>query len=59
MKNDLLTTRQIANRLGVTVQTIRRWTRERKIPHLRVGPKVVRFKWEDVKASMLVKAVMK
>jgi len=39
----LITTGELAQRLGVTSDTIRKWTRDRRIPCLRVGRKTLRF----------------
>lgn len=39
----LITTSELAERLGVTSDTIRKWTREGRIPCLRVGQKTLRF----------------
>jgi len=39
----LITTRELARRLGVTSNTIRKWTREGRIPCLRIGQKTLRF----------------
>ena len=39
----LITTSELAERLGVTSDTIRKWTREGRIPCLRVGRKTLRF----------------
>jgi len=39
----LITTSELAERLGVTSETIRKWTREGRIPCLRIGRKTLRF----------------
>lgn len=52
MENELLTTRQLAKRLRVTIHTIRRWAREGKLPHLRIGPKVIRFSWLEIQNAV-------
>lgn len=46
----LITTSELASCLGVTSDTIRKWTREGRIPCLRVGQKTLRF---DVDAVMI------
>jgi excisionase family DNA binding protein len=45
---DLVTTGELARRLGVTPPTIRKWTRLGLIPVLRISPKVMRFDPTDV-----------
>jgi excisionase family DNA binding protein len=40
---DYLSTRQLAQRLGVTPETIRQWTKNGRIPELRINHKVRRF----------------
>jgi excisionase family DNA binding protein len=39
----LITTSDLARRLGVTSDTIRKWARDGRIPCLRVGQKTLRF----------------
>ena len=39
----LITTREMASRLGVTSDTIRKWAREGRIPCMRIGLKTLRF----------------
>ena len=50
--NDLLTAAQLAEKLGVCIDTVRRWTREGKIPRLRVGAKWTRYKLGEVLKSL-------
>jgi excisionase family DNA binding protein len=45
---DILTTKGLACRLQVRPDTIRRWVRLRRIPVLRVSPKVMRFDLAEV-----------
>lgn len=52
MPGTLLTTQELSDLLRVDVGTIRRWTREGKLPHLRIGPKTVRFSWPAVMQAM-------
>ena len=40
---DLLTYAEVAKRLKVEVCTLYRWVRESRIPHVRLGTRVVRF----------------
>jgi len=48
----LITTSELASRLGVTSDTIRKWTREGRIPCLRVGQKTLRFDADAVMAAL-------
>lgn len=47
--NDLAGTRQqVAERLGVELQKIDELVREGRIPHVRLGPRVIRFPWQAI-----------
>lgn len=35
--NDLLSTSEVAGKLGISKYTLYNWVRDRKIPHIRVG----------------------
>ena len=48
----LLLTRELAERLGVEPETVRRWTREGLIPACRIGVKTLRFDLEQVLATI-------
>lgn len=48
----LLNADQTAELIGVSAYTIRQWAREDKFPHLRLGPKTVRFRLFSVQAWM-------
>lgn len=48
MTDGLLTTSDAAKRLGVSVRTVRRWVRNRRIPSLRCGQRIIRLRWRDV-----------
>jgi len=48
----LVTTRDLADFLGVTADTIRRWARAGRIPCLRVGQKTLRFDRDAVLAAI-------
>ena len=41
------TTFDVARRYGVTVDTVRAWVRQNRIPHIRVTKRTIRF---DIKA---------
>lgn len=43
---DLLTIPQVAERLQVSPWTIRAWIRDRELPHIRMGRRVIRVKRE-------------
>lgn len=45
---DILDDAALAALLGVTPRTIRLWRDRRKLPFLRITPRVVRFRWADV-----------
>ncbi len=42
-ETELLTADELADRLQVRPSTVRRWARERRIPTVRLTPKVVRY----------------
>lgn len=47
---DLLTIPQVAERLQVSPWTIRAWIRDRELPHIRMGRRVIRVKREALDA---------
>lgn len=49
---ELLDAEQLADRLGLRPDTIRRWGRTGHIPRLELSPKVVRYDWCAVVAAM-------
>jgi len=52
MEDETLTAEQVSRRLFIQPETVRRGARAGKIPHLRLGPKVIRFFWPDVVKAM-------
>ena len=48
MGTSLFTADEIADRLRLKAETVRRWARENKIPSFRPSPKVLRFDWDAV-----------
>ncbi|RJP30928.1 MAG: DNA-binding protein [Phycisphaerales bacterium] len=48
----LVTSEQVAERFGVTVNTVRRWVRERRIPAIRASRRVVRFDLAAVECAL-------
>jgi excisionase family DNA binding protein len=56
MQDDLLSTTELARRLGIRPQTIRNWVLQGKIPELRLSHKVRRFRWKDVLRALQERA---
>ncbi|NLM96549.1 MAG: helix-turn-helix domain-containing protein, partial [Halanaerobiaceae bacterium] len=46
--NDLITAQELAEKLGLSVETIWRYTREKKIPYIQLGKKQYRYRLSDV-----------
>jgi excisionase family DNA binding protein len=44
--------RALAKRYGVSTRTVDRWVSTRKIPHLRLGNRCIRFRWAAVEAAL-------
>jgi hypothetical protein len=42
----------VARKYKVCVRTVDRWVKERKIPHLLLGKRSVRFRWVDVERAI-------
>lgn len=51
MKHEFLTAEDVANKLGASVPTVRKWVREGRVPAIRLG-RFTRIRWEDVVAVM-------
>jgi excisionase family DNA binding protein len=52
--------RDVARRYGVSLRTLDRWVRERKIPYIQLDKRTIRFRWADVERAverMVVKEV--
>ncbi len=43
-----VTVKDISEHTGITEDTIRRYVREDKIPHYRIGPKIIRLRLDEV-----------
>lgn len=50
--NDLLTATEIAKHLRVQPSTVKEWARRRRIPQVRLSPRVRRFRLKDVIAAL-------
>jgi excisionase family DNA binding protein len=42
----------VADRFGVSVATIRRWVREKRIPFIRPSRRILRFRLSDVEHAV-------
>ncbi len=49
---DLLTSRQVAERLQVTVRAFTTWARKRGIPSIDLGRRRARWRWTDIEAGL-------
>lgn len=45
---ELMTAREVAEALRVDITTVHRWTRDKKIGSVRLGPRIVRIPRADV-----------
>ena len=52
MPREILTTEEVAQRLGASVVTVRKWVRDGQIPSIRVGGRFIRLDWEAVLAAI-------
>lgn len=52
----LVTAGEVAEILGVTVGTVRRWARAGRIPIIRLSPRVLRFDPEAVLSALAAEA---
>lgn len=48
----LLTPREVATILRVEISTVRSWTRTGRLPLVRLGPRVPRYRQSDIEALM-------
>lgn len=53
---DLLTAQELGERLGVSRETILKWTRRGRIPALRITRKVIRYHLEAVIGALVEQA---
>jgi excisionase family DNA binding protein len=49
---EILTKAEVAERLAVCPETVAKWAREKRIPEIRISPKVRRFDFEEVIAAL-------
>ena len=49
---ELLSTRELARRLAVTPETVRRWAQDGRIPVVRASRKALRFAWPEVLSQL-------
>ncbi|NLY70389.1 MAG: helix-turn-helix domain-containing protein [Clostridiales bacterium] len=49
--NNLITARTLADELGLSIETIWRYTREKRIPYIKLGSKQYRYRLSDVKTG--------
>ncbi len=47
-----VTAQEIADHFDVTVQTVNRWVRERRIPFIRPSQRIVRFRLSEVEQAL-------
>lgn len=47
---ELLSIKEVASALSVTIETVRRWCREGKLKHVKLGEKLLRVKKGDLEA---------
>lgn len=52
MTQTLLTRPELAESLGVSVSTISKWMRQRRIPFLKLSPRMVRFEPSQVREQL-------
>jgi len=52
----LLTYKQVSEQLGIKLATLYAMVHRREIPHLRLGPRMVRFSLSEIEAWLLQKA---
>ena len=52
MEAEILDKAELARRLRVTPATVAKWAREKRIPEIRISPKVRRFDYGEVIAAL-------
>ncbi len=54
LNEPLFTTQYAAVRIGVSISTLLRWTRDERIPYMKFGPRLIRFTQADVATAVAV-----
>jgi excisionase family DNA binding protein len=44
--------RAVAKYLGVSVRSVDRMVSRRQLPHFKLGPRCIRFRWDDVERAL-------
>lgn len=57
MANELLTASELADRLRVKPGTVREWTRQGRIPAVRITQKVLRYDYSEVLKSLRIRDI--
>ena len=47
--DQLLTTAQVAKKLNIAEKTVRKWRYEGLLPAVKVGKRLVRYRWRDIR----------
>ena len=55
MESEILDKTGLGKRLGVSPETVTKWAREKRIPEIRISPKVRRFDFGEVLAALKVR----
>ena len=50
MNDELMTAREVKDYLKISESTLRRWIREGRLRAVKIGPKALRFRREDIEA---------
>ena len=45
-----MTVIEVAQRFRVSPRTVQGWVHRRRIPHLKIGPKLIRFRVQDLES---------
>ena len=50
--NELVSAEEVADHFNVSVEAVRRWAREGRIPSFRVNQRIIRFRLTDVERTL-------
>lgn len=53
----LITYQELAEHLGLPIGTLYAWVSEKRIPHIRLGGRLVRFRWTEIDRWLRDRAV--